>query len=106
MFRLLAHLLLAVAILAGQHGALEHALAHLHGGVHVQAADADHDVPKEGHDGCDACVAYAGLGAGANVSVQSAVADSTMSAIPAGAEGALLPRAPPAFRSQAPPLFS
>lgn len=106
MIRLLAHLLLAVAILAGQMGALEHPLVHLHGALHAQAADTDHDAPRDGHDGCDACVAYAGLGAGANVPAQPAVADSTVSNIPAGAEGALLPRAPPAFRSQAPPLFS
>jgi len=104
MLRRLAHLVLVLALLCAWQGALEHPLVHVHAQSH--AADADHDGPQDVPHACDACIAFAAFGAIANADAWPSPADTQAAFAAAGIDGSFLPRAPPAFRSQAPPLFS
>lgn len=104
MLRRFARLVLVLALLVAWQGALEHPLAHIHAQAH--AADADHDGPQELPHACDACLAYAALGAVADAPAAPRPADAAAAVAAAGPDGSRLPCAPPAFRSRAPPLLS
>jgi len=113
MLRKLARLFLVLALLAAWQGALEHPLVHLHETLHAHGDDGDssHDHPHEGpqHEGphsCDTCVAGAALWFAVHAYVPPVPATSGASMVDSGTRGEFLPRAPPAFRSQAPPFQS
>ncbi|MGE0873334.1 MAG: hypothetical protein AB7O31_01555 [Burkholderiales bacterium] len=105
LLRRLAHLVLAVALLAGWQAALEHPLVHVTAALHAQDSGADHEHPADALQECDACLAYAGFGAAAGSARELAVSP-LLSVVPSSAAGGFVPRAALAFRSQAPPLFS
>jgi hypothetical protein len=99
-------LFLAVALLVATQGALVHPYVHDCEAAHAQAAgDGDHDGPGAGH-ACDLCMAFSALALAANGSAVAPLdAPSAVRAL-RDLGTAFLPRAPPAFRSQAPPFLS
>lgn len=102
----LARLCLIVAVLAATQGMLVHPLVHVGEAVHAHD-DAHPDEPSPvAHHGCDLCVAFGALVA--QVGEGPAAVDAPRGvAVLAIAPGTThLPRAPPAFRSQAPPSYS
>lgn len=107
MLRRLGRLLLAVAILFATQGALEHPLVHVKAG-HAEAHahegfDGEH--PQDVAETCDTCVAFAGLAIDTGSRRGQRPVD-TASVASVSVDGAHLPRAPPVFLSQAPPLLS
>ena len=111
MLRKLARIFLAAALLFAAQGALEHPLVHLD--ELVDAAQCAHDHPHgpdrsdaAGH-ACDMCVAFAAVGIAADHAAPVLRPDAPAAPLRSDALlGRFLPRAPPAFQSQAPPLFS
>lgn len=109
MFRRLARLVLALALLVAWQGALEHPLAHVHEALHAHGDSGD---PGHEHQhgeiphACDTCVAGAALEVAAPGVSYAGTASPVAAMIHPGAHAALLPRAPPPYRSQAPPFFS
>ncbi len=105
MLRRLAHLVLAIALLAGWQAALEHPLVHITAALHAQDAAADGEHPEDVPQECDACLAYAGFGAAAG-SARELAFSPLLFVVPSSATSDFLPRASLAFRSQAPPHVS
>ncbi len=108
MLRRLARSFLAAALLFAAQGALEHPLVHLDETVGAAQSAADHrdDTDAAAHP-CDMCVAFASLCGMAGGAALALRVDAPAAPVPTDALlGHLLPRAPPAFHSQAPPLLS
>ena len=97
-------LFLVVALLVATQGALVHAVSHAGEAVHASTAgDDDGGTPKHA---CDLCMAFSALAVAA-VGGGAAVFDSPSELRPVDeSRYPCLPRAPPAFRSQAPPVLS
>lgn len=99
-------LFLAFALLVATQGALVHPFAHDCEAAHAHASAAGSDDGSEASHACDLCMAFSALAVaatGGTVVALHAPADVR----PSGdRESPSLPRAPPAFRSQAPPFHS
>lgn len=108
MLRKLARIFLAATLLFAAQGALEHPLAHFGESAGAAQSAADHrDGPDAASHPCDMCVAFASLCGMADAGALALRVDAPAAPVPTHALlGQLLPRAPPAFRSQAPPLLS
>lgn len=95
---------LVVALLVATQGALVHAVSHA--GESVQAGAAGHDDGDAPKHACDLCMAFSAITVAA-VGGSATTFDSPADARPVDeSRYPCLPRAPPAFRSQAPPALS
>lgn len=99
-------LFLAVALLVATQGALVHPYVHDCEAAHAHASgDGDHDGSSANH-ACDLCMAFSALALAANGSTALAL-DAPSAVLASRDTGTIfLPRAPPAFRSHAPPSLS
>lgn len=104
--RALALLFVAVALLFASQGALEHPISHLGEAVHAAVQGGGDDRQPDGAHHCDLCVAFSAMAGLADGATLPSIDACAALRIGAGAVGDLLPRAPPAFRSQAPPILS
>lgn len=97
-------LFLVAALLVATQGALVHAVSHAGESVQASAAgDDDGGAPKHA---CDLCMAFSAIAVAA-VGGGATTFDSPVDARPVEeSRYPCLPRAPPAFRSQAPPTYS
>lgn len=99
-------LFVAFALLVATQGALVHPFVHDCEAAHAHSSAAgDDDGPAPSH-ACDLCMAFSALAAVATGGTVVTL-DAPEYIRPFGDRGSpSLPRAPPAFRSQAPPLHS
>lgn len=97
-------LFLVAALLVATQGALVHGVSHAGEAVHASTAG-DDDGPAPKH-ACDLCMAFSAIAVAA-VGGGATAFDAPVDARPIDeSRSACLPRAPPAFRSQAPPALS
>lgn len=97
-------LFLVVALLVATQGALVHAVSHA--AEFVQGSAAGHDDGDAPKHACDLCMAFSAIAVAA-VGGGAVAFDPPTEARPVDDwRYPCLPRAPPAFRSQAPPVLS